>query len=150
MFGIFLWSILMARNVRGFSLCRKTLPDLSTLQGNKLASGILFAILLNFKHIYMYLAVSAAVHFVRYISNLDSACLFRLPSSCILPDPWWTGRGGELPRPCQLSHRRFRGVSRPICSDGPDTPAAFAPVPFHERVEPRVLGAQLLGPCHRC
>lgn len=28
-----------------------------TLQGNKLASGILFAILLNFKHIYMYLAV---------------------------------------------------------------------------------------------
>ena len=28
------------------------------LQGNKLASGVLFAVLLNFKHIYMYLAVS--------------------------------------------------------------------------------------------
>ncbi|KAJ4466486.1 glycosyltransferase family 57 protein [Lentinula aciculospora] len=40
MFGILLWSILMARN------------------GNKLASGILFAVLLNFKHIYMYLAVN--------------------------------------------------------------------------------------------
>ncbi|KAJ3487420.1 hypothetical protein NLJ89_g11715 [Agrocybe chaxingu] len=38
MYGILLWSILMARN------------------GNKLASGILFAVLLNFKHIYMYLA----------------------------------------------------------------------------------------------
>ncbi|KAK7049615.1 glycosyl transferase [Paramarasmius palmivorus] len=38
MFGILLWSILMARN------------------GHKLASGILFAILLNFKHIYMYIA----------------------------------------------------------------------------------------------
>ncbi|CAA7259655.1 unnamed protein product [Cyclocybe aegerita] len=42
MYGILLWSILMARN------------------GNKLASGILFAVLLNFKHIYMYLAVSPA------------------------------------------------------------------------------------------
>ena len=39
MFGILLWSILMTRN------------------GNKLASGFLFAVLLNFKHIYMYLAV---------------------------------------------------------------------------------------------
>ncbi|THU84873.1 ALG6, ALG8 glycosyltransferase, partial [Dendrothele bispora CBS 962.96] len=39
LFGILLWSILMARN------------------GNKLASGILFAVLLNFKHIYMYIAV---------------------------------------------------------------------------------------------
>ena len=27
------------------------------MQGNKLACGILFAVLLNFKHIYMYLAV---------------------------------------------------------------------------------------------
>ena len=30
---------------------------MAVLQGNKLASGILFAVLLNFKHIYMYLAV---------------------------------------------------------------------------------------------
>ncbi|KAK0468323.1 glycosyltransferase family 57 protein [Desarmillaria tabescens] len=44
MFGILLWSILMARN------------------GNRLASGILFAVLLNFKHIYMYLAPAYFVY----------------------------------------------------------------------------------------
>ncbi|KAF9006492.1 glucosyltransferase [Cyathus striatus] len=47
MFGILLWSILMARN------------------GNKLASGILFAILLNFKHIYMYLAPAYFIYLLR-------------------------------------------------------------------------------------
>ncbi|TFK28845.1 glucosyltransferase [Coprinopsis marcescibilis] len=47
MFGILLWSILMARN------------------GNRLASGILFAILLNFKHIYMYLAPAYFVYLLR-------------------------------------------------------------------------------------
>ncbi|KAJ3823677.1 glycosyltransferase family 57 protein [Lentinula raphanica] len=47
MFGILLWSILMARD------------------GNKLASGILFAVLLNFKHIYMYLAPAYFVYLLR-------------------------------------------------------------------------------------
>ncbi|KAI0347392.1 glycosyltransferase family 57 protein [Trametopsis cervina] len=47
MFGILLWSILMARN------------------GNKLASGFLFAVLLNFKHIYMYLAPAYFVYLLR-------------------------------------------------------------------------------------
>ncbi|KAF9568977.1 glucosyltransferase [Agrocybe pediades] len=47
MYGILLWSILLARN------------------GNKLGSGILFAILLNFKHIYMYLAPAYFVYLLR-------------------------------------------------------------------------------------
>ncbi|KAJ3910172.1 glycosyltransferase family 57 protein [Lentinula edodes] len=47
MFGILLWSILMAR------------------KGNKLASGILFAVLLNFKHIYMYLAPAYFIYLLR-------------------------------------------------------------------------------------
>ncbi|TFK76022.1 glycosyltransferase family 57 protein [Pluteus cervinus] len=47
MFGILLWSILMARN------------------GNKLLSGILFAVLLNFKHIYMYLAPAYFIYLLR-------------------------------------------------------------------------------------
>ncbi|KAF9469085.1 glucosyltransferase [Collybia nuda] len=47
MFGILLWSILRARD------------------GNKLASGILFAILLNFKHIYMYFAPAYFVYLLR-------------------------------------------------------------------------------------
>ncbi|KAG8898392.1 glycosyl transferase, partial [Tulasnella sp. 403] len=47
MFGILLWSILMARD------------------GNKLASGFLFAVLLNFKHIYMYLAPAYFVYLLR-------------------------------------------------------------------------------------
>ncbi|TFY83828.1 hypothetical protein EWM64_g197 [Hericium alpestre] len=47
MFGILLASILMARN------------------GNHLASGLLFAVLLNFKHIYMYLAPAYFVYLLR-------------------------------------------------------------------------------------
>ncbi|TDL29721.1 glycosyltransferase family 57 protein [Rickenella mellea] len=47
MFGILLWSILMARN------------------GNLLASGALFAVLLNFKHIYMYQAPAYFVYLLR-------------------------------------------------------------------------------------
>ncbi|KAM6495987.1 glycosyltransferase family 57 protein [Amanita muscaria] len=47
LFGILLWSILMARN------------------GNKLASGTLFAVLLNFKHIYMYLAPAYFIYLLR-------------------------------------------------------------------------------------
>jgi len=47
MYGILLWSILMARN------------------GNKLTSGVLFAVLLNFKHIYMYLAPAYFVYLLR-------------------------------------------------------------------------------------
>ncbi|KAH7916348.1 glycosyltransferase family 57 protein [Hygrophoropsis aurantiaca] len=47
MYGILLWSILMAR------------------EGHKLSSGILFAILLNFKHIYMYLAPAYFIYLLR-------------------------------------------------------------------------------------
>ncbi|KAG8808295.1 glycosyl transferase [Serendipita sp. 399] len=47
MFGILLWSILMARN------------------NQKLLSGILFAVLLNFKHIYMYIAPAYFVYLLR-------------------------------------------------------------------------------------
>ncbi|KAF8138594.1 glucosyltransferase [Boletus edulis] len=59
MFGILLWSILMAR------------------EGRKLASGLLFAVLLNFKHIYMYLAPAYFVYLLR------SHCMS--PSGEILP-----------------------------------------------------------------
>ncbi|KAG8943186.1 glycosyl transferase [Tulasnella sp. 419] len=47
MFGILLWSILMVR------------------EGNKLLAGLLFAILLNFKHLYMYLAPAYFVYLLR-------------------------------------------------------------------------------------
>ncbi|OBZ76913.1 Dolichyl pyrophosphate Glc1Man9GlcNAc2 alpha-1,3-glucosyltransferase [Grifola frondosa] len=59
MFGILLWSILMARN------------------DNKLASGFLFAVLLNFKHIYMYLAPAYFIYLLR------SFCMS--PSGALLP-----------------------------------------------------------------
>ncbi|KAJ8586201.1 glucosyltransferase [Rhizopogon salebrosus TDB-379] len=59
MFGILLWSILMAR------------------EGRKLASGILFAVLLNFKHIYMYLAPAY------FIFLLRSYCMS--PAGAIIP-----------------------------------------------------------------
>ncbi|KZT43050.1 glycosyltransferase family 57 protein [Sistotremastrum suecicum HHB10207 ss-3] len=47
MFGILLWSLLMARN------------------GDKLTCGLLFAVLLNFKHIYMYLAPAYFIYLLR-------------------------------------------------------------------------------------
>ncbi|KAI0375747.1 glycosyltransferase family 57 protein [Pilatotrama ljubarskyi] len=59
MFGILLWSLLMARN------------------GRKLASGFLFAVLLNFKHIYLYLAPAYFVYLLR------SYCLS--PTGTLLP-----------------------------------------------------------------
>ncbi|KAI0832530.1 glycosyltransferase family 57 protein [Trametes gibbosa] len=59
MFGILLWSLLMARNDR------------------KLASGFLFAMLLNFKHIYLYLAPAYFVYLLR------SYCLS--PTGTLLP-----------------------------------------------------------------
>ncbi|KAI0729352.1 glycosyltransferase family 57 protein [Fomitopsis betulina] len=59
MFGILLWSILMAREDR------------------KLASGVLFAVLLNFKHIYMYLAPAYFIYLLR------SFCM--APSGALLP-----------------------------------------------------------------
>lgn len=63
MFGILLWSILMARNVSNpiHGLMDTSVADNGFVQGNKLASGFLFAVLLNFKHIYMYLAVGFAL-----------------------------------------------------------------------------------------
>ncbi|KAI0677439.1 glycosyltransferase family 57 protein [Trametes maxima] len=59
MFGILLWSLLMARNDR------------------KLASGFLFAVLLNFKHIYLYIAPAYFVYLLR------SYCLS--PTGALLP-----------------------------------------------------------------
>ncbi|KAI0638289.1 glucosyltransferase [Trametes polyzona] len=59
MFGILLWSLLMARNDR------------------KLASGFLFAVLLNFKHIYLYIAPAYFVYLLR------SYCLS--PTGSLLP-----------------------------------------------------------------
>ncbi|EJD48577.1 glycosyltransferase family 57 protein [Auricularia subglabra TFB-10046 SS5] len=60
MFGILVWSLLMARN------------------GNQLASGILFAVLLNFKHIYMYLAPAYFVYLLRAYCMSPSGAL-RIP-----------------------------------------------------------------------
>lgn len=59
MFGILVWSLLMAREVRICLILPVTQCYLLTRssQGHQLASGVLFAVLLNFKHIYMYLAV---------------------------------------------------------------------------------------------
>src|SRR6266576_575929 len=65
LFGILLWSILMARNVCVHLLCHAFTVSFF-LQGNKLASGALFATLLQFKHIYMYLAVGHPSTFHEY------------------------------------------------------------------------------------
>ena len=70
MFGILLWSILMANNVRLQRIPRDHSVDLAS-KGNKLMSGFIFAILLNFKHIYVYLAVS----FVESVESFHYNCI---------------------------------------------------------------------------
>jgi hypothetical protein len=51
-------------------------------QGNKLASGILFAVLLNFKHIYMYLAVRLPMIFYHGEALTMPTSLHTLYTSC--------------------------------------------------------------------
>ena len=56
-------------------------------QGNKLASGVLFAVLLNFKHIYMYLAVSTS-HVLSHPLNILSQpayFIYLLRAFCMSP-----------------------------------------------------------------
>jgi ALG6, ALG8 glycosyltransferase family len=65
-------------------------------QGNKLASGILFAVLLNFKHIYMYLAVTLIYPFslsdVALTCTVFPACIFCLSASFFLHVTVWATR----------------------------------------------------------
>lgn len=62
--------------------------DHTSSQGNKLASGVLFAVLLNFKHIYMYLAVSIHLHFLSCLLNIllqPAYFIYLLRAFCMSP-----------------------------------------------------------------
>lgn len=60
---------------------------LINFQGNKLASGVLFAVLLNFKHIYMYLAVRNAPPSIHHSLNIlqPAYFIYLLRSFCMSP-----------------------------------------------------------------
>ena len=110
------------------------LYSLRSTQGNKLASGILFAVLLNFKHIYMYLAVSLPVLSSPHRRPLFfSAGLLYLPASLILHDAKWPHPAQELSFLGQFSDCCVRGVPRSVRAHGADSPTALAPIPLYPR-----------------
>jgi hypothetical protein len=108
-------------------------------QGNKLASGILFAVLLNFKHIYMYLAVCPPLYQSFYISPLP-ASIFCVSPQILLYFPCWGDSSQEFPLVGQRCYCRFRRVSRPFRPNRSNTPATFKIISFYPRLKSRILG----------
>ena len=148
MYGILLWSILMARNVGKAYSSSAISADYFT-QGNKLTSGVLFAILLNFKHIYMYLAVSLLLlHPVIDLIH-PSARIFRLSSQDLLyvacrrnpPCPIFISR--------QCCYSCLSRISWAIRFNGTATPALIQAFPLHSWPEPCILGSQRMGLSNR-
>lgn len=90
LFGILVWSLVMAREVGSAVVAVQHILPITerTLQGKQLLSGVLFAVLLNFKHIFMYLAVSASVHSSPAASHIFfvpiKARLFHISFACLL------------------------------------------------------------------
>lgn len=121
LFGIMLWSIAMMR------------------EGRMVLGGMLFATLLNFKHIYMYIAVSFHISspYRFLISSNTLASVLYLPTSSTLHDSC------AIPVSRADSNRHVRGVAPSICAS-PST-ATVSPFPFQAWALPRVLGAERVG-----
>lgn len=111
-------------------------------QGNKLMSGILFAVLLNFKHIYMYLAVGQQIPFNVYPFTLPPypARIFRLFVEGLLLFTIRQTSDWEFPLPRQRCHWRFHRVSRSFSLNGANPSTFVSPFPFHARAESCLLG----------
>ena len=103
----------------------------SFLQGNKLASGALFAALLQFKHIYMYLAVGRQSLRTFYPTLLYAACILYLSPAVLLYDAIRTTTCQELSVTCQRCHSHFWGFSGTFYFDGSTAAARIAPLSIH-------------------
>ena len=121
----------------------------SFLQGNKLASGALFASLLQFKHIYMYLAVGRQSSLQTFHPTLPyAACILYLSPSVLLYDAIRTTACQEFSVTRQHCHSHFWGFSRTLCFNGPIATARIAPLSIHQRLKSCLLGSQCLGIGH--
>lgn len=117
------------------------------LQGNKLASGILFAVLLNFKHIYMYLAVRNDWQMYLLLFNLffSTASVFYISPSIFL---YVVNRGNtcqEFSLFGECSYRRICGIPRTLRAHGPDPPSPVKVVSLHAWFKSCILGSEFLG-----
>lgn len=130
LFGILLWSILKARNVCVL-LSFHAFSASSFLQGNKLASGALFAALLQFKHIYMYLAVGRQSLRTFYPTLLYAACILYLSPAVLLYDAIRTTTCQELSVTRKRCHSNFWGLSGTFYFNGPTATARIAPLSIH-------------------
>ena len=110
-------------------------------------SGILFAVLLNFKHIYMYLAVCPLLYLCRRLFLTDTtAGVLCVPAPLILHVTFGLVTSKE---PHAAGQRSYRGVWRlatPVPRDGTNTPATLSSIPLYARTEPRILGSKRMGP----
>jgi len=118
-------------------------------QGNKLASGILFAVLLNFKHIYMYLAVifpySLFCVGVELTSAVSPACIFRLFAAFFLHVPFWGTSNQEFSITSKCSYRGVCHFFWTVHPHGPNSTRSVPIVSLHQGLESRVLGSQCVG-----
>ena len=123
-------------------------------QGYKLTSGILFAVLLNFKHIYMYLAVILIYPFsssdLVLTAVVCQACIFYLSAPLFLHVALRTTRDQEFPNASKRSDRSICRVPWTVHPYGSNTTIAVPTVPFYERPESRVLGSKCVGFGNSC
>lgn len=151
MFGILLWSILMARNVSLELLFTLKIPSLTSSKGNKLASGFLFAVLLNFKHIYMYLAVrkhppfSHSIFLTIFIYIKSAARLLHLPPPFFLLVLFGIPSSLSFLITIKCSYPRVLILAWTIPPYGPTPSVTKSTLPFHSGVESCLLGTQFLG-----
>jgi hypothetical protein len=132
----------------------------------KLLSGILFAVLLNFKHIYMYIAVRAHINLSQQLQHFLQPAYFvyLLRAYCMTP----TGAHLQtITRSLSLSPFRitvvwqFRVVGPrsssgfccllwTICAHGSNSSSSISFIPIHTRIESRLLGSECMGTGYRC
>ena len=116
------------------------------LQGDKLASGALFAVLLNFKHIYMYLAVRHTLKTNLLVNaSFPQASILRLPSTFVLYLSYWSGTNQELLIIGKRGHSGLRSFLRALCLNGTNFPVVLSTISIYSWTQSCILGSELLG-----
>ena len=146
MYRILLRFLLVACNV---SRPSPTTTIFLTWDTGQYARVILFAVILYFKHIYMYMAVGLRANYFNTHSDLrfQLTCFVYLPRVCcmspsgeILPVRFLTlMNGGDT---------HLSSLHRTVCPNGLATTTISTPVPVHARTELCILGSECSGVGH--